>query len=87
MKFLKPIPYMLLRHYKHRRCAGKETIQFYVQKPQGFLGKPSRELIRFAKTELLEPGEGVKAVFLRLTFIHFPPTMTAHYRTCVLLCA
>ena len=39
-------------------AAGKETIQFYVQKPQGFLGKPSRELIRFAKTELLEPGEG-----------------------------
>ena len=34
--------------------AGKETVQFYVQKPQGFLGKPSRELIRFAKTELLE---------------------------------
>ncbi len=37
--------------------AGKETIQFYVQKPQGVLGKPSRELIRFTKTELLEAGE------------------------------
>ena len=42
--------------------AGKETIQFYVQKPQGFLGKPSRELIRFAKTELLEPGEGESGI-------------------------
>ena len=37
--------------------AGKETVQFYVQKPQGVLGKPSRELIRFTKTELLEAGE------------------------------
>ena len=43
-------------------AAGKETIQFYVQKPQGFLGKPSRELIRFAKTELLEPGEGESGI-------------------------
>ena len=38
-------------------ASGKETVQFYVQKPQGVLGKPSRELIRFAKTELLEAGE------------------------------
>lgn len=37
--------------------AGKETVQFYVQKPQGVLGKPSRELIHFTKTELLEAGE------------------------------
>ena len=42
--------------------AGKETIQFYVQKPQGVLGKPSRELIRFAKTELLEAGEGESGI-------------------------
>ena len=42
--------------------AGKETVQFYVQKPQGFLGKLSRELIHFAKTELLEPGEGESGI-------------------------
>lgn len=42
--------------------AGKETVQFYVQKPQGVLGKPSRELIRFTKTELLEAGEGESGI-------------------------
>jgi len=36
---------------------GKQVIQVYVCPPQGLLGKPVRNLVRFAKTELLEPGE------------------------------
>lgn len=38
-------------------CAGKEVVQVYVCPPQGKLGKPVRNLIRFGKTTLLAPGE------------------------------
>ncbi|ERI91826.1 glycosyl hydrolase family 3 protein [Clostridiales bacterium oral taxon 876 str. F0540] len=37
--------------------SGKQVIQAYACPPQGSLGKPSRSLIRFAKTKLLNPGE------------------------------
>lgn len=36
---------------------GKEVIQVYLEKPQGSLGNPVRELVGFAKTGNLEPGE------------------------------
>ncbi|MBQ4600009.1 MAG: glycoside hydrolase family 3 C-terminal domain-containing protein [Oscillospiraceae bacterium] len=36
---------------------GKETAMVYVEKPQGALGNPTRELAAFAKTGLLAPGE------------------------------
>lgn len=36
--------------------AGREAIQLYLEKPCGALGNPSRALVGFAKTGLLEPG-------------------------------
>ncbi|MBO4338920.1 MAG: glycoside hydrolase family 3 protein [Clostridia bacterium] len=37
--------------------AGKYVAQIYFEAPQGELGKPSRQLIAFEKTKLIEPGE------------------------------
>jgi beta-glucosidase len=39
------------------KVLGKQVVQIYVAPPQGLLGKPSKNLIRFAKTELLNSGE------------------------------
>lgn len=38
-------------------ASGKEVVQVYVCPPQGKLGKPVRNLVGFAKTETLLPGE------------------------------
>ena len=45
--------------------AGKEVVQVYYDPAQGALGKPVRNLIRFAKTKELQPGESEKVT---LTF-------------------
>ena len=37
--------------------AGKQVMQLYCEAPQGKLGKASRVLVGFAKTELLQPGQ------------------------------
>lgn len=43
--------------------SGKEVIQVYYCPPQGKLGKPIRNLIRFDKTELLQPQETAELTF------------------------
>ncbi len=43
---------------------GKETVQIYVQAPQGRLGRPEAELICFQKTRQLGPGESQKLEFV-----------------------
>lgn len=39
------------------KCAGKEVAEVYFEAPQGKLGKAKRELIGFAKTGIINPGE------------------------------
>jgi len=43
--------------------AGKDTVFFFVSKPCGGLGNPARELVDFAKTRLLAPGESQEITF------------------------
>ncbi len=52
---------------------GKEVVQAYFEAPQGKLGKPSRALCGFAKTDVLNPGEMQSIEFV------IPPYWMASY--------
>ena len=41
---------------------GKEVVQIYVEAPQGKLGKPSRVLVGFTKTDIIEAGDERKVI-------------------------
>ncbi len=43
--------------------AGKEVVQVYVGAPQGKLGRPARELVAFAKTSCIAPGQTQELTF------------------------
>lgn len=53
--------------------AGKEVVQAYFEAPQGKLGKPKKQLIAFAKTRLLVPGETQRV------YLSFPVEEMASY--------
>lgn len=55
------------------KTAGKEVLQVYVSAPQGKLGKPSRSLAAFQKTQLLQPGHSQELIFT------FPKKENASY--------
>lgn len=42
---------------------GKEAVMLFVEKPNGALGCPARELVAFGKTDLLAPGERQELTF------------------------
>ena len=44
--------------------AGKEVVEVYVEAPQEMLGKPSRVLAGFAKTQVIAPGEEEKVTIV-----------------------
>ncbi len=48
------------------KVSGKETVQLYVEVPQGKLGQPARQLVTFHKTKVLAPNES-ETVNLELT--------------------
>lgn len=44
---------------------GKEVVQVYIEAPQGKLGKPSRALVGFAKTNIINP-QGTKKLEIKI---------------------
>lgn len=52
---------------------GREVAQVYFEAPQGRLGKPKKQLISFAKTRALKPGESQRL------YLSFAPEEMASY--------
>lgn len=68
-------------------CAGKEVVQVYICPPQGKLGKPLRNLVGFAKTDSLQPGESetLHITFTADTFASYDDSGASGYKSCFVL--
>ena len=56
-----------------KQYAGRESVQVYISSPEGFQEHPYQELMAFAKTDMLNPGEK------QLLTISFPIGQMASY--------
>lgn len=67
--------------------AGKEVVQVYFEAPQGKLGKPLRNLIRFSKTDVLTPGasETVALDFAMAEMASFDDSGVTGHKDCYVL--
>lgn len=52
---------------------GREVVQLYYEAPQGLLGKPTRQLAAYEKTEELKPGQ------IQSLILSFPVSQMASY--------
>lgn len=68
-------------------AAGKETVQVYAEAPQGKLGKASRVLIGFAKTEELAAGESrtLELVIPKAVFASYDDGGVTGHKSCYVL--
>lgn len=67
--------------------AGKEVAQLYIKSPQGKLGKPDKELLNFAKTGELKPGQSEVILFSipYLQFASFDDSGVTGHANCFVL--
>lgn len=56
-----------------KKYSGREVVQIYISAPEGRLEKPYQELVAYAKTKILQPGQSEDMV------ISFPASRMASY--------
>ncbi len=69
------------------KSSGRQVIQVYVSAPQGNLGKPSRCLVEFKKTKLLQPGETevLKFTILKKEMASYDDSGCTGHKSCFVL--
>ena len=67
--------------------SSKEVVQLYVEAPQGLLGKPSRVLVGFTKTDTIKPGESevVRVSVPLTTLASYDDSGVTGHRSCYVL--
>lgn len=70
-----------------KEFAGKEVVQLYVEAPQGELGKPSRVLAGFTKTQIIQPGanEQVRVSVPVASLASYDDSGVTGHRSCYVL--